>query len=131
MRNAFAVGLLFALLAAGADRSSLPEKVVSARSVYIQNDSGDSKLGGELNKALKRWGRWQMVNNRAEADLIAVLDHKHTFIQNNFTLTLLDAKSSEPVWSAKHGASLNAQRVIAHGLISELRDQLPGRPGKP
>lgn len=129
MPKALAVGLLFALLAAAADR--LPEKLVSAHTVYIQNDSGDSKLGNEIDKTLKNWGRWQIVADRSDADLIAVVDHKHSLIQNNFTFTLLDAKSSERFWFAKHDFAIKAEGVISRELTSELRQRLPGKSAKP
>jgi|SRR5579862_1815851 len=131
MRRPVALVVFFALVASGANHHSLPEKLISARAVFIQNDSGDVKLGDAINKTLKSWGRWQIVNDRSDADLIAVVDHKHTFIQDSFTLTLLDSKSSERIWSAKHEAMLKAEVMISRQLTADLRSQLPGKPSKP
>jgi hypothetical protein len=110
---------------ADAEHLPFPEKLINARTVFIQNDSGDSKLGDAMYKTLRSWGRWKIVAERSEADIVAVVDHKDIFIQNNFTLTLLDTKSSERLWSAKHDAAFNARGIISRELTSDLRKRLP------
>jgi hypothetical protein len=115
---------------ADGDHLPFPEKLINARTVFIQNDSGDSKLGDAIYKTLKDWGRWKIVTERSEADLVAVVDHKDILIHNDFTLTLLDPKSSERVWSAKHDAGFNARRIISRELTADLRKRLPAAPAQ-
>jgi hypothetical protein len=74
-----------------------------------------------------KWGRWQIVTDRSQADLIAVLDHKDVFIHNDFTLTLIDPKTSEKVWSSRHDAAFNARAIISRELTAELRNRLRAR----
>ncbi len=51
----------------------LPTKVLSAKSVFIDNQSGMASLGDKAFDQLKKWGRFQVVSDRKEADLILLL----------------------------------------------------------
>jgi hypothetical protein len=110
---------------AATDHLPLPERLVSARTVLIENDSGDSKLGDAMYEAFREWGRWDVVADRSRADLVAVLDHKDIFIQNNFTLTVFDAKTSERLWSAKRDAGIVIRSMVCRKLTEQLRKRLP------
>ena len=118
--------IIFPVLILAADQLPLPDKLVVAHAVFIQNDSGDSKFGDAMYRTLKQWGRWQIVTDRSGADLIAVLDHKDVFIHNDFTLTLIDPKTSEKVWSSRRDAAFNARAIISRELTAELRKRLTG-----
>jgi hypothetical protein len=113
----------------GAEHLPFPDKLVSAKTVYIQNDSGDSKFGDAMYRTLKDWGRWQILTDRSDADLIAVLDHKDILIRNDWTLTLIDPKTSEKIWSSRHDAGFNARGIISRELTAELRKRLPASKG--
>lgn len=51
----------------------LPVKVIEAKTIFIQNDSGHADIADKAYQALKTWGRYQIVDSSAKADLILIL----------------------------------------------------------
>jgi hypothetical protein len=51
----------------------LPAKVLAAKTVFIQNDSGHAEIADKAYRALSAWGRYQIVDSSAKADLIVIL----------------------------------------------------------
>jgi len=51
----------------------LPPQVMTAKTVYIDNQSGFAKMGDKCNEEIQKWGRFQVVQNRKQADLILLL----------------------------------------------------------
>ena len=54
----------------------LPEKIVTAKTVFLQNDSGVQKFADNVYRQLEQWGRWRVVKNRSDADVVVALDHQ-------------------------------------------------------
>ena len=50
----------------------LPQ-VMTAKTIYIDNQSGVSKLGDRCYTEIQKWGRFQVVQDRKQADLILLL----------------------------------------------------------
>jgi len=122
-----AVLLLLSLPAFAADHAPIPEKLVSAKTVFIQNDSGEQGFSDAVFTQLQEWGRWQVVANRAEADVVITLDHKDG-LHNYFYLRVLDRESGEQLWTAKKDAAIRVWGRVARILMSNLRKQLPPNP---
>ena len=55
------------------DRLPLPALVLAAKTVYIDNQTGMAKLGDRAYEGLKKWGRFQIVMDRKQADLVFLL----------------------------------------------------------
>jgi len=53
----------------------LPEAVVRAHSVFIENETGFNELQYELILELSKWGRFDLADSREKADLILRLDN--------------------------------------------------------
>jgi hypothetical protein len=51
----------------------LPPQVMTAKTVYIDNQSGVAKLGDRCYSEIQKWGRFQVVQDRKQADLILLL----------------------------------------------------------
>jgi hypothetical protein len=51
----------------------LPATVLAAKTVFIDNQTGMAKLGDKAYEELKKWGRFQIVPDRKQADLIFLL----------------------------------------------------------
>jgi hypothetical protein len=51
----------------------LPPQIVAAKTVYIDNQSGITKLGDRCYTEIQKWGRFQVVQDRKQADLILLL----------------------------------------------------------
>ena len=67
-----AIVLIFAT-AANAANSPLPFSILSARTVYIDNQSGFAELSNVAYLELSRWGRFEPVESATKADLSIVL----------------------------------------------------------
>src|SRR6185312_2640055 len=48
-------------------------KVLTAKAVYIQNNSGYANIADKVFAQLKEWGRYQIVDDKKKADLVLVL----------------------------------------------------------
>jgi hypothetical protein len=53
-------------------KAPLPSKVLEASSIYLVNDSGDTKALDSAYNALKKWGKYEVVQDRGKADLLLV-----------------------------------------------------------
>jgi len=45
------------------ERAPLPEKLVTAKTVFIQNESGETGFADAVFAHLQEWGRWKVVTN--------------------------------------------------------------------
>ncbi len=63
----------FALSAKEKQHLPLPATVLAAKTVFIDNQTGMAKLGDRAYEELKKWGRFQIVSDRKQADLIFLL----------------------------------------------------------
>ncbi len=106
------------------EHAPLPERVLSAETIYLSNDSGDLKAFDAFYSELRKWGRFKIVTSKDGADLVAVLTTTETSaavvgtatsvgIGNAATSTgsavsiprtflqlrLVDSTTSESVWS--------------------------------
>jgi hypothetical protein len=75
--NAFLL-LAFALAAFSSSAKEkqhlpLPATVLAAKKVFIDNQTGMAKLGDRAYEELTKWGRFQIVVDRKDADLIFLL----------------------------------------------------------
>src|SRR5258707_3326410 len=50
----------------------LPGSVLSAKTVYVENH-GSAKDADSAYQELSKWGRWEIVQDRARADLVLIL----------------------------------------------------------
>lgn len=75
LRLALVTLLLTATSFAGkpAVHAPLPAALMEAKTVYIQNDSGFAALGDRCFEALSAWGRFKIVANPNDADLVFLL----------------------------------------------------------
>jgi hypothetical protein len=55
------------------ERAPLPFKVLSAKTIYLQNNSGEADMADRAYTQLKEWGRYQVVDVKEKADIIMVL----------------------------------------------------------
>ncbi len=54
-------------------QSSISAEILSAKFVYFENRTGVAAVGNKALARLKRWGRFQIVQDRKQADLIFLL----------------------------------------------------------
>ncbi len=127
------------LLGKEKDHVPLPAQVMTAKTVYIDNQSEDASVGDKAREELRKWGRFQLVSDRAEADLIFVFSTSEytsyatssppysTEVQANYTyLTIIDGKSGQHLWNAsqKWGSLYGGYHSATRGLMNDLKKRL-------
>jgi hypothetical protein len=119
----------------------VPETVLSAHTVFIENETGFAELQYIAVLELNKWGQFQLAESREKADLVLVLS-SGTHVRvipdgqypratglNAFTeeavpkghtkLTLQDPKSGTVLWSDFH--KTEGGKVKSGHLLDELR----------
>jgi hypothetical protein len=65
--------LLLASAYAKHEKMPLPQKLMIAKTVYIDNQSGFADLGDKCYDELRKWGRFQIVGSAEKADVVLLL----------------------------------------------------------
>jgi len=157
MRNRVAAMLLglilgsgFLTVASAQKRRLLPTRLLMAKSVFFDNETGFSAVGGDAIRELQKWGRFQVVQNREQADLVFILSsqenlddlsdlgppssqdfepdwflHFHRRPANDY-LTVIDTITGERLWFGSHvwGGLLTGFNSAGRRLVHRLRNQI-------
>jgi hypothetical protein len=136
-------------LAFGADHkhAPLPDKLTHAKTVYLENSTGDQKLADSLYSLVSAWEKWDFVTDRAKADILLILSYDEKMvpvvaagsataigrsaagsgvafpIQYYVYLHVADRETGDALWTAKSRIKVGASRT-AGTLLSDLKDRL-------
>jgi len=58
------------------EKMPLPQQVMTAKTVYIDNQSGHADLGDKAYDEMKKWARYQIVDSADKADMVLLLSAK-------------------------------------------------------
>jgi hypothetical protein len=129
-------------------RHDVPPRLLTAKLVYFENQTGFPAVGGDAVRELQKWGRYQVVQSREEADLIFVLSSRieadgvrspfedrrfgpdlsvhFRYRPANAYLTVDDAMTGERLWSGRHlwGGLLTGFNSAGRRLVHRLRKQV-------
>ena len=121
---------------------ALTAKIMAAKSVYFDNETGDSAVGRDALRELAQWGRFQVVG-QSDAQLVMVLSTEE-FTDDEFPLnfgdldpntlhlprkplnaflTVIDKATGDRVWidSRPWGGVLTGGNSAGRRLIARLR----------
>jgi len=132
-----------------AQKLPLPSKVMDAKTVFIDNQSGSASIGDRAYSNIKKWGRFTVVFNPNDADLVVLLTaHEYvsgyrasgsttvipgttTAISNSTSsavaggttyLALIDPQTGNPLW--RNERRWGRFKSATHGLLNELKDRI-------
>jgi hypothetical protein len=129
-------------------RSALPPRLLTAKFIYFENQTGFPAVGDESLRELEKWGRFRVVRTRDQADLLFVLTSKvesdalanpneerrfgpdlsfhFRYRPANAYLTVDDATTGERLWSGRHvwGGLLTGFNSAGRRLVHKLRKQV-------
>lgn len=140
--------LLFAVSAYAKDkRAPLPDSIVKAKTVFIDNKAGSAKFADRCYDELSKWGRYTVVTDPQKADLIFRLTSEvhvvgyrqnasatatdntayatgtSTAISKGTTyLEVVDPKTNTVLWSDSRGYGMF--HSATKGIVKELRDRV-------
>jgi hypothetical protein len=144
----FIVGPAFLVPAKAQKRRTLPPRLLTAKLVYFENQTDFAAVGGDALRELERWGRFQLVGSRDQAELLFVLSSKvesealanptedrrfgpdlsfhFRYRPANAYLTVDDAVTGERLWSGSHawGGLLTGFNSAGRRLVHRLRRQV-------
>jgi hypothetical protein len=66
----FTVALVISPIYAQDQHPPFPASMMAAKTVYIDNETGDAKITDRANDAIRKWGRFQISKNAKDAELI-------------------------------------------------------------
>lgn len=136
------------LTAAKAQKRALSTKLFTAKFVYFDNQTGFVAVGDDAVRELQKWGRFQVVRRRDDAELVFVLSSEVYYDDDvskpayngdfepdllrlphkpaNAYLTVLDAVSGQRLWASSHawGGLLTGFNSAGRRLVSRLRGQI-------
>lgn len=131
----------------------MPDRVLQAKTVYLDDQSGYPGVGDKAYQELTKWGRFKVVSNRKDADLILLISARAytggyvTTSTGQVTptgsggvygqatsigvplvaiygyLTFIDPSSGEMVWSEVRRAKWSAGHTV-HAIFDELRKRM-------
>jgi hypothetical protein len=123
-------------------------QLLEAKSVYFDNQTGFAAVGDDAVRELEKWGRFQVVHSRDQAELLFVLsseDDSRDFANPeenrrfgpdlsfhfryrpaNAYLSVIDAITGERLWTGRHvwGGLLTGFNSAGRRLINKLRKQV-------
>ena len=129
-------------------RRTLPARLLTAKLVYFENQTGFAAVGNESLRELEKWGRFRVVGSRDQAELLFVLSSRiesdalanpnedrrfgpdlsfhFRYRPANAYLTVDDAVTGERLWSGRHvwGGLLTGFNSAGRRLIHKLRKQV-------
>src|SRR5437868_2073766 len=68
-----AVLLLATQVFAKTERMPLPQQLMQAKRIYIDNRSGFAAIGDKAFDELKKWGRFEIVDSAEKADVVLLI----------------------------------------------------------
>jgi hypothetical protein len=121
-----AITICAAPLTAGEENHMpLSAKIMTAKTIYIDNRSGMAQVGDRAYDELKNWGRFQVVTDRKQADLILVLSVE-THSAGPTTVSILDPATGDTLWESTHAwrGSLFVHGSATRDIIKDLRKRV-------
>ena len=133
--------LCWASWSAWAQPTVLPQAVVNAHTVFVQNETGFVELEYETILELSKWGHFEMAESRQKADLILRLDGSSRVrqvpegeyvpaastapVENpvppGYTrISLVQPKTGQTLWSGQH--KTEGGKIKNGHLLDELRE---------
>lgn len=107
----------------------LPDQIVSAKTVYLINETGKAKFGDAVYKQIKTWNRWQVITDKTQADLVLLVTDKGGMKSMNpsFYLNVIDPKPGSALWTSRttmQGKLWRSWDSVAETLLGDIRKRI-------
>ena len=124
----FALALLLAAIPSFAKKSEyapLPAKILAAKTVYIENDSGYAYIADTVYTQLKKWGRYQVVDSKESVDLVFQLSVTHSQNEESSSspISLYNSKTQSWTYGTVPGGSETVTESYTHLRIIDPKTQ--------
>jgi hypothetical protein len=96
----------------------IPAKVIQAKTVFVENQSGHDRARDEFTDELGKWNRLHIVYHKNVADLVVILTAVNA--QRTTQLTFVDPKTGGKIWT-------NSMEWSDQGAVRDLLTDLKQR----
>src|SRR5438045_2006712 len=100
----------------------LPDTVLKAKTAFLVNDGGPSKLGDAVYRELKDWNRRQIVTDRTKADLILIVTQRDSV--EGFVSTGSATAAGPSAYGTTVGVPVKSSKWFLHVLDSQTGEKL-------
>jgi hypothetical protein len=130
-------------IAQAQSHGAVSPKILAAKSIYFDNQTGSAAAGQKALNELKKWGRFEIVPSPQDADLILLFSVERyeagTVVFGKTIqapdkpapasyayLTVIDPKTGESLWSDGHdwGGLITGWNRAGQQLVEKLRKQI-------
>jgi hypothetical protein len=107
----------------------LPDKVISAKSIYLDNQTGDQAVLDTATDEFTKWGRFAIAKSKDDADLDVVFTHKFGMDKwgnvSSIEMNIFVNGRSEPAFKAKSALKLiTAPQHRTKACIADFKKHL-------
>jgi hypothetical protein len=99
--------------------ASLSPKILQAKTVFVDNQSGYVRARNEFYDAVGKWNHLRIVADKANADLVAILTVQKT--ERTTRLAVVDPKTGDVIWT---NAMAWSEQGAARDLVVDLRKRI-------
>ena len=75
---------------------TVPQELLTAKTVYLRDRGGDRKLFDQIRQQVKQWGRWELVRSAKDADLVLVLTVETKTVEKIQLKSLEEPHAAQP-----------------------------------
>jgi hypothetical protein len=102
-------------------RVPLPARVLQAKTVFVDNQSGYVRARDEFADELGKWRRLRIVYSKANADLLVILTTQKTQLSGATQIVFVDPQSGENIWT---NSMVWSEQGAVRDLIMDLRQRI-------
>jgi len=97
----------------------VPAKVIQAKTVYVENQSGYDRARDEFADELGKWNRLHIVYDKASADLVVILTALNS--QRTTQIAFVDPTTGDTIWTNSMAWS---DRGAVRDLLGDLKQRI-------
>jgi hypothetical protein len=138
MRRIVFIAFLLCFFQAYAKTPPIPEALLNAKTAVVANRGADDKDFNKLCERLKDWGRFELVQNQKDADIVIRI---YTRVENQVVqmpnpgnsggvntiqvpvnyIEILDARNGAELWTDKTSGTSKDPRQLVNKLKSKMK----------
>jgi len=129
MRNLLFMFLTIAVSSIALAQKHLPSELVEAKKVYLRNESSEQKMFDKIYELIQKWGRWEIVEKKKDADLELVLEVARRTTQRSaggkeYTYLVAKNKDGDEIYKAETRITMLGSGTRATILVDNYRKAL-------
>ena len=110
-----------------AQQAPLPPRLTSAKTAAVVNDGTWAKAFRKFYKALRKWNRFHLIENKDQADIVIVLSNQLGAL-HAYQIRITDAKDGTLLWTDYGGGAKFLLSNSPVKLVKHLRKRFIGVP---